>query len=108
MDLEDRMDVVDSAMSVMQSDIAIIRSNYVTRGEFEVLTCKVEKLQATSASKEELARLSAKVDVIASNYVTREHLAQVINTMTWKIYGFATVLCSGLVAATFFIARTVH
>lgn len=108
MDLEDRMDIVDSAMSVMQAGIAVIRSNYITRGEFEVLTCKVEKLQATCASKEDLAKLSATVDVIASNYVTREHLAQVINTLTWKIYGFANVLCAGLVAATFFIARTVH
>ena len=122
------MDTVESAIADMRTDVAVIRANYVTRAEFEVLSCTVEKLQATNATKEELAKLSAqvdklqatsatkdelaklsaKVDVITANYVTREYLAQVINTLTWRTYGFGTVLCSGLVAATYYISRSAH
>ncbi len=94
-----------------------MRSNYATRADIESVSGKVSVVQAQLAAlaeqyalakehfatKEELARLSAKVDVIASNYVTREDLAKAINMLTWKMYGFGTALT----AVVYFIARTV-
>ena len=40
---------------------------------------------------------------IRATYVTKEDLLKAINTLTWKMYGFGTLL----VAVVFFIAKNV-
>ena len=58
-----------------------------------------------------MTQLKADLAVILSNYATKQDIADLraefqkeINALTWKMYGFATVL----VAAVYFIARNVH
>ncbi|HZV64070.1 MAG TPA: hypothetical protein VFG03_04050 [Telluria sp.] len=62
-----------------------------------------------------MAKVKTDLAVILSNYATKQDIAELraelrvefqkeINALTWKMYGFATVL----VAAVYFIARNVH
>jgi hypothetical protein len=63
------------------------------------------------ALERDMVQVKANLAVILSNYATKQDIADLraefqkeINALTWKMYGFATVL----VAAVYFIARNVH
>jgi hypothetical protein len=69
--------------------------------------------------EKEMVAVRTTVEVIRSNYVTKEDLARVegilrsqlhqeLDKQTWRFVGFVTVVSSALTAAVFFIARSVH
>jgi len=70
------------------------------------LTTAVEVIQSNYVTKEELALLSAKVDVLACNlkafqahafqtFATKEDLANAVYQLTWRMAAFSGVLLSG-------------
>jgi hypothetical protein len=67
----------------------------------------------------QLVAVRTTVEVIRSNYVTKEDFFREIGilraefhkelyVMTWRFVGAMTVICSSLTAAVYFIARYVH
>jgi hypothetical protein len=75
MDIESRLVAMENDMSKVKTDLAVILSNYAT--------------------KQDIAELRAEL---------RVEFQKEINALTWKMYGFGTVL----VAAVYFIARNGH
>ena len=65
-------------MASVRIDLAVVRSNYATKEDVDAV----------------------KLDLAA----TREGFQKTINTLTWKMYGFGTLL----VAVVFFIAKNVN
>jgi hypothetical protein len=64
-----------------------------------------------STLERDVSSMKADLAVIRSNYATKEDLQSVrielqktINVLTWKMYGFGSLL----VAAVYFVARNVH
>lgn len=69
--------------------------------------------------EKEMVAVRTTVEVIRSNYVTKEDLVRAegalrvelhreLDKQTWRFVGFMTVVCSALTAAVYFIARNVH
>lgn len=84
MSLDDRITSLEAGMSSVRIDLAVVRSNYATKEDVD----------------------TARIDlaVIRSNYVPREEFQKAINALTWKMYGFGTLL----VTAVFLIAKNVN
>jgi hypothetical protein len=57
-----------------------------------------------AAARERLARIETKLDALPSMFATKADLHQALHALTWKLIGAA----GALVAATYFIAKTVH
>jgi hypothetical protein len=57
-----------------------------------------------NAVRERLARIETRLDNIERTFATKEDLRRDLHAITWKLIGACTVL----VAAVYFIARTVH
>jgi hypothetical protein len=57
-----------------------------------------------TALEKDMATVKTDVAVVRSNYVTREDLHKELHSMTWKIFGFASMLCG----VVYYIARYVH
>lgn len=76
---------------------------------------RVAKLEALAEKTgEQLTAINKDLAVIKSNYATREDIAtlrgdvhRLINEQTWKIITWMTGISTGLVAATFFLAKFV-
>ena len=71
-------------------------------GDDGSMEARVVKLETT------LQQLQTDVAVIKSNYATKEDLHKAIGDQTWKLITWTTGLGAALVAAAFWIARTVH
>ena len=67
---------------------------------------RLEAVIPTLATKEDLARLEGKVGAAEGNI--RGELHKAINDQTWKLITWTTGLGAALVAAAFFVARSVH
>jgi hypothetical protein len=83
-----------------QSQFAAASSD--TQSQFAALRSEIQLRFSTIELR--LTALEKDVEWIRSNFVTRDELERAINKLTWKMYGFGTAL----VAAVYFIARTVH
>ncbi|MES2298508.1 MAG: hypothetical protein V4582_15795 [Pseudomonadota bacterium] len=82
MDVGSRISTLEHDIGSIKADLAVIRSNYVTKAELET------------------AVQSLRIDV----QNVRTELQKEFNALTWKMYGFG----SALVALVYFIARNVH
>lgn len=77
--MEARVTKLEAATFQLQQDVAVIKSNYATRA-----------------------------DLIGVEGALRAELHKAINEQTWKLITWTTGLGAGLVAITFYIARSVH
>jgi len=63
--------------------------------DMEARVSKLEVLIQSMSTKEDLLRLEVK-------------LHQELNAQTWKFVTWMTGICTALIAATYFIARSIH
>jgi hypothetical protein len=69
------------------------------------MEARVEKLEAAIPDiRDRLIKIEARLDMTA----TREDLHREMTAQTWRLVTFVTSIGAALVAATYFIARTVH
>jgi hypothetical protein len=76
--MEERMDRVEQRLAALERDVAVIRSNYVT-----------------------------KEDLYSQNAKLIEETYRAINSQTWRLVSFVCGFGTALVTATFFIATHV-
>lgn len=88
--METRVTRLEESMQQLQTDVAVIKSNYVTR---EDLQREIGSLRSELHS--EIGGL-------------RGELHRAINEQTWKVITWTTGLGGALVGATYLIARNVH
>ncbi|MHA6881521.1 hypothetical protein [Ralstonia pseudosolanacearum] len=77
---------------------------------------RVEKLEtATTEIKDRLTKIEARLDVFDTRlgmfptvFATKEDLHKEINAQTWKLVTFVCSFGTALVAATYFIVKSVH
>ena len=81
-------------------------------GDMEARVAKLEALAEKTG--ERLGVIEKDVAIIKSNYATREDIAalrgdvhKIVNEQTWKIIAWMSGISTGLVAATFFVAKFV-
>lgn len=102
--MEARITALAHDLATVKTDVAVIRSNYVTRADFSAVVADVAVIRSNYATKADLSTVVADVAIIRSNYVTREEFHKELHALTWKMYGFGTLLT----AAVYYIARYVH
>jgi hypothetical protein len=106
-DIESRIANLDADMSSVKTELAVLRSNHVTKDDVAKLVTK-DELTAVNADlatvKADLGTVKLDVAVIRATYATKEDLLKAINTLTWKMYCFGTLL----VAVVYFIAKNVN
>ena len=95
--MEDRIVALEQAWTVVQTDVAVIRENYVTKAD--LAQAKAEFYQA-------LSEQSSKLQQAINEQTWKFH--QEIHAQTWKVISWVTAICTGLTAAVYFIARNVH
>ncbi|WP_343730325.1 hypothetical protein [Duganella sp.] len=74
--------------------VKLIESNYATKEDLAVLS---------GETKEALAVINGKIDLLASNqqnFATKADLAKMMYQMTWRMAGFTLVLIGTMVTAT--------
>ena len=112
MDLETRIAALDADMSIVKTDVAVIRSNYVTKSELADVRATLAIISANYVTRENLAVVAGELDRIRTDlknhYATKADLKEAVDALTWKMYGFGTALCTALVSAVYFIARNVQ
>jgi hypothetical protein len=94
--MEERLEKVEQRLTALERDVAIIRSNYVTKEDLH----------------RELAGLHDRIvgsmqGEFASVHAEIANLYRVINSQTWKLVTFVCGFGTALVTATFFIATHV-
>jgi hypothetical protein len=108
MDLETRIGALEADMSIVKTDVAVIRSNYVTKDELAGVRATLAVISANYVTREDLAVVAGDIEriqvVLQNHYATKSDLKDAIDSLTWKIYGFG----AALVAAVYFIARNVQ
>lgn len=57
-----------------------------------------------TALEKDMAAIKTDVAIIRSNYATKEDLHKELHAMTWKIFGFSSLL----VGIVYFIVRSIH
>ena len=106
--MEDRIVALEQAWTVVQTDVAVIRENYVTKAD--LAQAKAEFYQALNAHSEKmhvaLSEQSSKLQQAINEQTWKFH--QEIHAQTWKVISWVTAICTGLTAAVYFIARNVH
>lgn len=85
-------------MSSVMIDLAVVRSNYATKEDVDAVKLDLTTVRSNYATKADVD--AVKLDLAA----TREDFQKAINALTWKMYGFGTLL----VAVVFFIAKNVN
>ncbi|MCC6072412.1 hypothetical protein ACFSQU_08190 [Massilia sp. GCM10020059] len=98
MDIESKIAVLDAEVSSVKAELAVIRSNHAAKDDLVFVKDEFTTVKA------DLAAVKLDVAVIRATYATKEDLLKAINTLTWKMYGFGTLL----VAVVFFIAKNVN
>ena len=110
--------------SLMRGEVAVVQST-VNRlqGDVNKLQSDVTKVQSDVASQQasivqvqaEVTILNGKFDFFIEHYakkvdveMVRTELYKAMEAQTWRLITWMTVVCSGLTAAVYFIARNVH
>ena len=110
--------------SLMRGEVAVVQST-VNRlqGDVNKLQSDVTKVQSDVASQQasivqvqaEVTILNGKFDFFIEHYakkvdveMARTELYKAMEAQTWRRITWMTVVCSGLTAAVYFIARNVH
>ncbi|TFW29065.1 hypothetical protein [Duganella callida] len=86
-----------------EDDSLRLRETIVTVAE---LAMSVEVIKSNYVTKEELAIVSGKIDLVANNlqafpahayqtFATKADLADAVTALTWRFIGFAAILLSG-------------
>jgi hypothetical protein len=108
MDLETRICALEVDMSIVKTDVAVIRSNYVTKDELADVKATLAVISANYVTREDLAVVAGDIERIQADlqnhYATKADLKDAIEKLIWKMYGFG----AALVAAVYFIARNVQ
>ena len=104
MDIESKIASLDADMSSVKTELAVLRSNHANKDDIAKIAAKVATKDDLAAVAAELGTVKLDVAVIRATYATKEDLLKAINTLTWKMYGFGTLLA----AVAFFIAKNVH
>ena len=110
--------------SLMRGEVAVVQST-VNRlqGDVNKLQSDVTKVQSDVAAQQasivqvqaEVTILNGKFDFFIEHYakkvdveMVRTEFYKAMEAQTWRLITWMTVVCSGLTAAVYFIARNVH
>ncbi len=75
--MQERVKSLEDNVTVLVSDVAVIKSNYATKQDVEAVKADVAVIKSNYATKEDMAAVKADVAVIKSNYATREDVAAI-------------------------------
>jgi hypothetical protein len=101
--MEERLEKVEQRLTALERDVAVIRSNYVTKDDLH---------REMAALHDRIIR-SMQVEFVSmrgqfeSMHGEIANLYRVFNSQTWKLVTFVCGFGTALVAATFFIATQV-
>lgn len=100
-DMEARVKALEDAMVALQQDVAVIRSNYVTKADLanEISGLRAELHTVAGGIRSELHTVAGSI---------RGELHKAINDQTWKLVTFTCSFGTALAAAVYFIAKNVH
>lgn len=93
--MDNRLTTLEANVAVLKQDVALIRSNYVTKDDIAVLREDVALIRSNYATKEDI--VSIKVSML-----------EVMNAQTWKFVTWTTAAMGLWSAGIYFIARNVH
>ena len=109
--------VVQSTVNRLQGDVNKLQSDVnklqsdVTKVQTDVASQQVSIVQVQA----EVTILNGKFDFFIEHYakkvdieMVRTELYKAMEAQTWRLITWMTVVCSGLTAAVYFIARNVH
>ena len=102
--------VVQSTVNRLQSDVNKLQSD-VTKVQSDVAS----QQSALTQVQAEVTILNGKFDFFIEHYakkvdveMVRTEFYKAMEAQTWRLITWMTVVCSGLTAAVYFIARNVH
>ena len=102
--------VVQSTVNRLQGDVNKLQSD-VTKVQSDVAAQQASIVQVQA----EVTILNGKFDFFIEHYakkvdveMVRTEFYKAMEAQTWRLITWMTVVCSGLTAAVYFIARNVH
>nr|WP_315212424.1 hypothetical protein [uncultured Duganella sp.] len=102
--------VVQGTVNRLQSDVNKLQSD-VTKVQIDVASQRIALTQVQA----EITILNGKFDFFIEHYakkvdveMVRTEFYKAMEAQTWRLITWMTVVCSGLTAAVYFIARNVH
>ncbi|SEO03504.1 hypothetical protein SAMN05428959_104302 [Duganella sp. CF517] len=108
--LQTDVDRIHSDVSTIQSNVSKVQSD-VSKVQSEVASQQGSLTQVQA----EVTILNGKFDFFIEHYakkvdveMVRTEFYKAMEAQTWRLITWMTVVCSGLTAAVYFIARNVH